>query len=1266
MTRLKFKLLLSCSALTFFCAYKVAAQNFDAFAYYQWQAIRSSPLKAANFSQIRTYVIALGEMGSDPQVANKIETLMTKLTAGPVNQDFSLLLAAPISQNPRLMLKAHEILDRVIAGNDAAFNAGRGKDIKTPADRYLFLLRHFMDIMNNGGPLDEKLAGLIGTWFGPLQGDSTRQVRQALLQQWITAPSVVNLAMIRGIASNEPGGVDAFMREIQAQKLKTFMGLLNQSLREPVHVYSDQMELLAKTDAVKSWFKSNWEFWTVPCSPNTHALILIGALSGDPEIYRTIQAYLQKILRGQTRGMLSCNGMGFIPMPMHMESFPRELMQEYQQIQAENNRLISEGDEPGRHIMVFNFLSQIAASTPSAKAAVCQLVTDLQIKFEYMLRQNEFLLSMPPVYGLPNTQCLPSGPANLEDLKRQRAKQLFLNYIRRRFDGPGMGYNPEMAKFLGDPEVHAELQAALMTPDLGQFPRTLLFIAAWLDPDLRSLARTRLLNRLKSQAMGVPSHYRLFEYLNLLGELTTNRQSDQRLQLGMQFMAEMEIASPAVEEAYLAYRGNAGLPGDVLKAYLIQHQGPGIISLIERRAEDRRIAQESGIDQARAYLTQCRQPNQGSLPIYDYPFMQMMKFGFDSAVRGFLKAELTTGPTCRDQAVQLSILLAAQATEDVELQKLARLGLARKLNGLDSDFNIFLGTAGRSIADRLRWITRQFQVRIAGTADLAPLGEEFIHLFSTLEFRDASLQKELEEAATQRKDSLYRTLAQRWLVKAKGMDYLKALQSSAVRNAKKNFVYFNGGYSITSNSHIHEQDLQSFHYGLFDGQSTVLSAGGPDGTAVPTRGGNPYLGTDSMLQLMPSIKLDKPYIAATLDNLKATVAAVPKTSNELTVIFGGHGNRYGLAVWGFKYLRAQDIGDIYRELPESVQVRSMFLQCFAGATIVPPQRILPNNLKSFETFANYYFPKNRCAAATSSDDEVGFYYSSYDSGLDWQRGPWVKMFSSLPIVSLQTIKDYLFEDPFAEATPITTSDYFSRDLAGVLCREREAKRDFVSRFGDNPDTWSTEAALAASRLNWQERTPTWQSRLDAICDSPALSDIVKLRRDQANFVSTRWDNMRALDQNWTHQLLQSEYPELHKEHQEVLNAHGKAGTYPDLNTKLFRDFDILLASLPLNPKYIDYYNAKTQEYLNQNRNLYEGFFEIAWLDTSQKFAFRILDNVRNRVYGRKKDDQADRKKREKVMQNFLRENIEFLLDAPDLLTLKTRYRSIRQCEVSAI
>lgn len=245
------------------------------------------------------------------------------------------------------------------------------------------------------------------------------------------------------------------------------------------------------------------------------------------------------------------------------------------------------------------------------------------------------------------------------------------------------------------------------------------------------------------------------------------------------------------------------------------------------------------------------------------------------------------------------------------------------------------------------------------------------------------------------------------------------------------FLLITGGWSPTSNNERYERYIRIFN-NAFGNRATVLFGGGDNSPMVPQDRTERFDRDDwGGLRIVPSSLTGiRPGTSAEAQQLFSEVVA--EQPDAVTAVFGDHGGQDGVAMWNQTILTGEQVNSWYHRFPESTVVRSLHLHCYGGAVVVPKRRTLPTRFDQVPQFLRDYYPRNKCALAASSEDEVSYSLGSFST---IENNPWTGFFRDNPRPSLQRVKEFLATHPQVSHLPVMTSDYFVKDMTSFLCRD---------------------------------------------------------------------------------------------------------------------------------------------------------------------------------------------------------------------------------------
>lgn len=1293
--------------------------------YYEWLAKNWNPSQGAVPSwQVQRLVDASPDAKLQPMEVVTLIRNLKVLHADPRFDDVSWFIVAAAISDPALDTFAIDQLERTLAGSLPKMTfQDSGIAAQTPNERFLAFLDRLgqkLQEIRSGpeiGQLTGKLLAKVHLSSGELLPNLAQRYFDKLDSKVGTLATAFSAA--RGIQSD-------FEKKTLALKVDTFASSLDAIFSNSNSFFRMPMDstLLLQQAEIRTKLKLHWEEWSERCQSWQTGLHIAVYGSGDSSLRTKIEDRLRSEIQESYQSLprLALCELGRQRFRMAMDLGERIFNTEWAQTIRTllfTNFPTSTPEDLERK--VFQQLVWVSSDSQKIAKSACDLTSHLpfhdQIAQEFVDPVSLGMDDNEPAKQFVDCYAAKRWGANyLGQLGRRRTvgnKRALIQWLK--FQG-GMR-QPTLDLFLpevrGDPEVQHALQNSLLNNDLPHH-RSSLLVMALLTPSLRSDAISVVRNLIFAQPEQITSIINIYFFRwradekaaraffkGLLIDLALNKQ--ELWLIAKQFPFWSDIRSGSMLAVFAQELKQQALEK------LNQQELDGLEYLAKFQASDN----QNGIAATKSLLENCTREGvvHGSDQLS--PLVDLGKNIFLPEVREFVFETLSTLPSspCSSRGYKGGFLYLALSSGDARLENLATSILANRTQ-----------SARTTAAIELRHVVEELSEFLSANTQLKEQLATLAPQISRVPVEYDLLAPELEGAAVSSSTSPYSLMARNWIRIAKGEEYLRKILSSASLKHRE-FIYINGGYSTASNNQANEADLMTFHLGLFNESTRILNAGGPHGTIVAPGNGFGELTVDPdqpqppktvmrKLRLLPGLDLGQPFDSATRQNIEKAFRAIPPSTTELTVVYGGHGDTSGFASWGGDRLSARDILNFEKLAPKTTVVRSIFMQCFAGSTVVLPKRVIPKLESSLRDFVDHHYPSNRCGLAVSSEDEVNRYLShlaTWQNGA-WSNSPWARMFASRPIVSLQSTKEFLFtiQGRNSVATPMLTTDYYVRDLAETLCIERDMRAGFVRKFGENPARWSPEAKLTWSRLSVADRDQNWQNVLDNVCSSPLLAEIKKIRQDQAEFYQSLLGPAERFSRQVAGSIIAQYYPDTFAENKAIWDRLEQMGQaeFRKINQRailienkaifdeirvmgnLTDEFNILVASLLLDPRFTDDFNQYAFGYIRKYRDRFKDYLpEILkvvgppeylkmppvldqTVPSSNNNSIPVFNNLllelRDNLFGRYTELQAQRKVKELVVQKFLRDQVEFLMRDPSLQFYAQRYEEIRRCETSGI
>ena len=592
------------------------------------------------------------------------------------------------------------------------------------------------------------------------------------------------------------------------------------------------------------------------------------------------------------------------------------------------------------------------------------------------------------------------------------------------------------------------------------------------------------------------------------------------------------------------------------------------------------------------------------------------------------------------------VVLAAYASGDARLKDEAR-ALIEKLI-LDAQGSEGVGRRYRTYLEE-----------IAAAVAIAPEKKKQKALFSlavdflaSLKIPYEAIEGELEFIAHRKGDSPEKKIALELIKRRRGGEYAAGVAKRGRLPKAGTNVYINGGYSPTTNFPSNEDNLLSFYRGLFKSDALILNAGGEPGqfsAAVSSSSSSlaPFVPKEHRLEVEDS------YRSGTYENIKAAFDMLAQRNpEELTVVFGGHGNQRGVSLWHTSKLEAlswTELNGVYQSISPETRIKSIFLQCYGGATVLPLARRVPKRIDALEKFASYYYPANRCALALSSEDELSTYYENWDS-----------FFNRYQDLSLRSFQERLYDDEGLHTSPVLTSDYFLGDVGAALCaavKSPSGRSEFLkldARALEEIETGCAELGadpVHQARARQLEQTNRYQLELQKLL--------------------VRWAR-EIFDEKFSKTL--AWWKEVQPGADELYAYHVKSGQETDYTPAQLQDLMRILALPSLDATTAegvfshskmlrDEYNKRFNEFIRLPGNMekYKDYNLDAYLKEALEGV--ALSAIRLEEYGKNKSLSSQRRVQERAFHEKQRAIVEsWISRLASLRPVRARYESIKNCE----
>jgi hypothetical protein len=599
--------------------------------------------------------------------------------------------------------------------------------------------------------------------------------------------------------------------------------------------------------------------------------------------------------------------------------------------------------------------------------------------------------------------------------------------------------------------------------------------------------------------------------------------------------------------------------------------------------------------------------------------------------------------------------------------------------GDDLEFNRIWGREGDSSAKRFEILFNQLMSSRFGKKWNLADEDFFVNFVTSLRLEYEIIGPHLEHGFSSSLDPLLRNISGRIIREAKGPIYLESLPD--LRDRKK-FLYVNGGYIELANNSTNEEDLKSFHYNLFYGKATILNAGGPGGTVVAISNGQQDRDETGLIKFSPGLELEKPFLAATTENLKITLGDIHR-SNPLwfTAVFGDHGGPQSLSLWNGDYLTAPALQKMYREFSDHTLIRSIFLQCYAGTLIVSNERKPPPFILGLPKFLEYHYAENRCAYANSHHDELGAYYSE---GSKWDVSSWSKLFKLKPQLTLKALKEFILTESRVQSTPILSSDYLIYDVVQTFCQEAELFSKLSRDYGSDSSSWPDEGKRQLRFLTFHKLDPTIRiSAREGLCQSKLEVERRQIVVEYEKMFNLIYQDLMILDNQWRREIIKEKYENIYnqmiegnRQRTEIIAKYANDGNdfevmneedrqkVRDIQNRYHFPYQHLLLSLDHKKEFDLVLNQKAIDHFAANRGKYSPFISDDFLKVDHWR--RVIDEVMSNARGAMRSKQISRKDIERRIYRERVENLRVLFPYPEFRFVKERFERLLDCENSVL
>jgi hypothetical protein len=602
-----------------------------------------------------------------------------------------------------------------------------------------------------------------------------------------------------------------------------------------------------------------------------------------------------------------------------------------------------------------------------------------------------------------------------------------------------------------------------------------------------------------------------------------------------------------------------------------------------------------------------------------------------------------------------------------------------RILGDDLEFNRIWGREGDSSVKRFEILFNQLMASRFGKKWNFADEDFFVNFVTSLRLEYETIGPHLEHGFSSSLDPLFRNISGRIIREAKGPIYLESLPD--LRDRKK-FLYVNGGYIELANNSTNEEDLKSFHYNLFYGKATILNAGGPGGTVVAISNGQQERDETGLIKFSPGLELEKPFLAATTENLKITLGDI-RRSNPLsfTAVFGDHGGPQSLSLWNGDYLTAPALQKMYGEFPDQTLIRSIFLQCYAGTLIVSNERKPPPFILGLPKFLDYHYAENRCAYANSHHDELGAYYSE---GSKWDVSSWSKLFKLKPQLTLKALKEFILTESRVQSTPILSSDYLIYDVVQTFCQEAELFSKLSHDYGSDSSSWPAEGKRQLRFLTFHKLDPTIRiAAREGLCQSKLEVERRQIVVEYEKIFNLIYQDLMILDNQWRREIIKEKYENIYnqmiegnRQRTEIIAKYANDGNdfellneedrqkIRDIQNRYQFPYQHLLLSLDHKKEFDLVLNQKAIDHFAANRGKYSPFISDDFLKVDHWR--RVIDEVMSNARGAMRSKQINRKDIERRIYRERVENLRVLFPYPEFRFVKERFERLLDCENSVL
>ncbi|MBK7845538.1 MAG: hypothetical protein IPJ71_17980 [Bdellovibrionales bacterium] len=600
---------------------------------------------------------------------------------------------------------------------------------------------------------------------------------------------------------------------------------------------------------------------------------------------------------------------------------------------------------------------------------------------------------------------------------------------------------------------------------------------------------------------------------------------------------------------------------------------------------------------------------------------------FAEPVQKLVLGKMERWTLSREEVLSGYIWYLTLRSDKEELVNSASKLFCLRIMGDDLDFNRIWGREGDTSVKRFKILFNQLMSSRFGRK-WNPADEDFfVNFVVGLRLEYEIIGPHLEYLFSSSLDSFYRNISGKLIREVKGPIYLESLPD--LRDRKK-FLYVNGGYTELANNSTNEEDLKSFHYNLFYGKSTILNAGGPGGTVVAINNGQQVRDETGLIKFSPGLELEKPFLAATTENLKNSLDDINRSNPiSLTAVFGDHGGPQSLSLWNGDYLTAPALQKIYRDFSDQTLIRTIFLQCYAGALIVSRERKPPPFITGLLKFLDYHYPENRCAYANSHHDELGAYYSE---GSKWDVSSWSKLFKLKNQLTLRTLKEFILTEGRVHSTPVLSSDYLVYDVVQTFCQEAELFSKLSRDYGADSGIWPDKGKRQLRFLTFHKLDPEIRNAArEGLCQSKLEVERSQILVEYEKIFGLIYQDLMVLDNQWRREIIKEKYASIYnqmiegnRQLTEIIAKYANDGNdlevmneedrqkIRDIQNRYQFPYQHLLLSLDHKKEFDLVLNKKAIDYFAANRVKYGSFISTDFLkvDHSRRVIDEVMSNAR--------------------------------------------------------